>query len=386
MLSHLLLAAILAIPSGDDTVRVRSTTPPAWGTRIVLTPEFVIGQVDGPPEVAFGSIELLAATRAGEFVLFDGADIQLRRYDRAGRFLGTIGRKGSGPGEYQRLQGLAWLGDSLLAAYDPANARITLFAATGEPRATIPIQARFFGDNAFVADTAGQLWLRSVAGPPEGGTAPVPTWYVRRDQRGQVRDSVPFLPLDPPSQDFVLMTRDGPRWNFPSTPLAALSPLGGLVTGHSSRLGFTVTSGFGRVLMVDREATPLPLTGAERAQWEAWSAHMAAQGRGTPRPLPSRKPLVRNLLVDPAGRVWLEVYAKAEERAPTPRRPGDTRPQLTLRDATTYEVFAADGTYLGRIALPPESQVLGITPNRLWVFQRGPDDEERVAAYALPPR
>src|SRR5690606_13071445 len=108
--------------------------------------------------------------------------------------------------------------------------------------------------------------------------------------------------------------------------------------------------------------------------------------RGTPRPLPSRKPLVRNLLGDPAGRVWLEVYAKAEERAPTPRRPGDSRPQLTLRDATTYEVFAADGTYLGRIALPPESQVLGITPTRLWVFQRGPDDEERVAAYALPPR
>ncbi|MDX2122634.1 MAG: hypothetical protein SF070_16445 [Gemmatimonadota bacterium] len=385
MYTALLLTAMLALSAGD-TVRVRSTASPAWGARIVLRPEFVIGQVDGPPEVAFGSIELLAATRSGEFVLFDGADIQLRRYDRGGRFLGAIGRKGSGPGEYQHLQGLAWLGDSLLAAYDPDNARITLFGATGEFRATIPIQTRFFGDKAFVADTAGLLWLRTIAGPPEGGESPVPTWYVRIDYRGQVRDSVPFLPLERKSQDLVLMTRDGPRWNFPSRSLAAPSPLGGVVSGHSARLGFTVTARPGRILMVDREATPLPLTGAERAQWEAWHAYMVAQGRTAPSPLPSRKPLVRDLVVDPAGRVWLEVYAPAEERAPTPRRQGDTRPQLTLRDATTYEVFAADGKYLGRIALPPESQVLAITQSRLWLFQRGPEDEEQVAAYALPPR
>jgi hypothetical protein len=131
--------------------------------------------------------------------------------------------------------------------------------------------------------------------------------------------------------------------------------------------------------------TALPLEREERQQWEAWQKYMETSGlKTTSQPLPGKKPFFRAVRVDGSERVWLEAYDKPTKREPRPRGAGDLRPQMMLRDASAYEVFGASGTYLGRVALPEESSILAILPNRLYVRQPGPDGEEQIAVYPLP--
>jgi hypothetical protein len=91
-----LLASLVAgeLPA-QDTVRVRADGPPAWGPNVRLVEELAIGQVDGPPQYAFGQIVYAAVEKGGGFYLFDGNDGQIRRYDNRGCFTNLMGRKGA---------------------------------------------------------------------------------------------------------------------------------------------------------------------------------------------------------------------------------------------------------------------------------------------------
>ncbi len=52
-------------------------------------------------------------------------------FDRHGQHVRTIGRQGSGPGEFAQVVGLDWAPDGTLWVVDPGNARISLFDTAG---------------------------------------------------------------------------------------------------------------------------------------------------------------------------------------------------------------------------------------------------------------
>jgi hypothetical protein len=102
--------------------------------------------------------------------------------------------------------------------------------------------------------------------------------------------------------------------------------------------------------------------------------------------IPTVKPALRGLIVDRDGRVWLDVYTTAEKRNIPPRRTGDTRPQLTWLERSTFEVFASSGQYLGRVVLPAEHQFLDARGDRVWAFTSGPDGEEQIVIFQIERR
>ncbi|HWA17080.1 MAG TPA: hypothetical protein VG817_11635 [Gemmatimonadales bacterium] len=379
-----MLIALLSLMLSQDTKSVTSVEPAVWSAALPLKASLRLGTLDGAPEYSFGSIQQLAATSTGGFVIFDRADTQLRRYDPSGTFAGLIGRAGAGPGEYRSVEGLLFIGDSLLLAWDPPNGRVTIFAATGEYRRSIPVTGGIFGGNRPILPAPGGFLLR-VAEAVRTPTDPFATHYLLFDTNGRILDTVPEPATGRAPGHFVLMTTDGPRWNFPQESLFAFTPTGDLVRGHSSELGFTVIPHRGTRRHVTRPTRPLRLEGAERQQWEAWLAFFQEQ---QPMPsrhsLPSHKPLARSFQVDAGNRLWIEVYAEATSRPPKPRPAGDKRPQFTLRDASTYEVFTISGRYLGRVSLEPESTILDISASHLYVLTHGPDGEEQIAVYHLP--
>lgn len=380
----LLLLAVLA-PSIQDTVTIRSTESAVWAPALPLKPTLRLGTLDGAPEYSFGSIQQLAATSSGAFVTYDGSDTQLRRYDPAGHFLGVIGRAGAGPGEYRSVEGLLFLGDSLLVVWDPSNSRVSVFATGGEFRRTIPVSSGVFGGQDPLQPSADGRFVVRVASPVPSRDDPFQTQFLELDANGTIWDTIPEPASTRDHAHFVLMTSDGPRWDFPVESTYARTPAGALVRGHTSELGFWVMPQVGPVRHVIRVARPLRLEGPERTQWEAWRALFAERGHQPARALPSTKPLSRNLRADPGNRVWIEVYAEATQRPPKSRPPGDKRPQFTLRDASTYEVFTITGRYLGRVGLEPESTILAITATHLFVLTHGPEGEEQIAVHRLPP-
>lgn len=67
-------------------------------------------------------------------------DAQVRIYDRAGRRTATVGRRGSGPGEFLTPQAQGWVGDTVWI-YDVSLKRLTFATARGSPIRSVLVSA-----------------------------------------------------------------------------------------------------------------------------------------------------------------------------------------------------------------------------------------------------
>lgn len=371
--------------SGQDTTRVRADGPPAWGPEVALVEEFALGRLDGPPEYAFGQIRAGAMEPGGGFYLFDMNDRQIRRYDRTGRFLNLVGKRGGGPGEYQYAAGMAVTKDGLLIVYDPENSRITYFQPDGRVAREFPItRPGFYGGN-FVIDTAGLIYLTvSMGGPLQEGPGSRQQ-YLRLTPTGAVRDSIPlpdrYMPRGSP-RVFWLSTSDGMRWNFVEQRIIGPYLPGGVLSASSHAYRFAVSVPGKPVLLVERRHTPVPLGDEERGDWLRAAESFRRQS-SIEYQIPRQKPAIRDLRSDHLGRIWVDVFVAAERRNESPTTP-DGRPRMLFwKERTTYDVFSPAGAYLGRVRLPAETVILAIQDHRLLTRARGPDGEDRVIAYRL---
>lgn len=124
-------SAVTTIDTVAGVELVHNTgAPPSW----LLEEIFTLGSAGGSELAAddeFGRISGVLADESGNVYVADANAAEIRVFEDGGAFVGRIGRKGSGPAEYQQLQSIGWLGDTL-AVLDPGNARLGLFLRTGE--------------------------------------------------------------------------------------------------------------------------------------------------------------------------------------------------------------------------------------------------------------
>jgi hypothetical protein len=373
----------LATPA-QDTVRVRADGPPAWGPNVRLVEEFVVGQVDGPPEYAFGQIYFAAVENSGAFYLFDGNDGQIRRYDERGRFTGLIGRKGGGPGEYQTVGGMVVDANNSLVVFDPGSQRVSHFGTDGKLQKEWRTNRNSWND--FSLDGKGRFYLRTSlgSGPFEGPRARFQ--YVRYGHDARAQDSLLIPQLVDPGpayRQFYTATSDGGRSSFTVENLVAPYLPGGLIAARSDAFRIVVNDGT-RVTVIERKVEPVPLGREERAQWLEWADTVRAGRAQLQYEIPRVKPFIRGLSSDHEGRVWAEVYVQAERRTNLPpKRRNGGKQILYWRERTTFDVFSARGQYLGRVALPQQSVLLAISGDRLYTRAKGPDDEDRLVILRL---
>jgi len=384
---------VLSPASAQDTVRVRADGPPKWGSGIRLVQEVAIGQLDGPREYAFGQVRSAVMDPRGGFYLYDFNDRQIRRYDRTGRFLNLVGKKGGGPGEYEQMAGMAVTRDGQLIVHDTRNSRITYFNPDGKVAREFPLLRRAFYVENFIVDTTGRIYLTVPlpGGPAEGAGSR--HQYLRLTPYGAVIDSLllPEITVDRtgPNRGFFLNTSAGSRSSFMELPLREFYPPGGHLFGSSHAYRFVVSRPGEPVLVVERRYTPILLGTEERAEWLA-SADWLEKNRpgGYKYVIARTKPPIRALMGDHLGRIWVEVFGPAEKRNDPPRPPGDNRPQLTWQERNRFDVFSPTGDYLGRVTLPAETVLLAVRDNRILIRGKGADGEDRVMVYriSLPDR
>ncbi len=113
-------------------VRVWNPAPATVGRADSL---FSIGAVVGDGPDAFGRVVSVVSHRDGRIYVADEIANRVQVFDAAGRFERSLGREGEGPGEFNRLYSLAWLGDTL-AALDVRNARVELLTPDGASAGT----------------------------------------------------------------------------------------------------------------------------------------------------------------------------------------------------------------------------------------------------------
>lgn len=376
-----------------DTVVVRTLSGSLRGSGVLLE-ELSIGTLEGPPETQFGNVNGLAVSSDGTIHVMDAQGPVLRSYSPDGRFLRTVGRVGSGPGEYRQPDsGLAVLPDGRLLVRDPGNARIAVYGSDGEPLDSWIVRGGFTTSRPLYVDREGRAWYMLLLDP----AADLADWrmgLLRLSPAGEPIDTVP-APVSEHRDAFLEARREGgvSRTSVPFTPRFSwtVNADGGWVTALSTDYRLEVHRPEGGVLRLEREWTPVPVDPAEKRAHEERVTRNMRSGLPTWRwngpPIPDAKPPFQSIHPARDGRIWVllhDVGRMVEEARPDPR--GDGVIPEVWRDRVRFDVFEADGRFLGTVRAPdgltvfPEPVIRGDT---VWALTRDELDVQRVVRYRV---
>lgn len=281
---------------------VMAQAPATW----TLVEELRIGGGEGPTD--FVDVRAIATTARGEMVVLEAQAHELRFFDARGRHLRTVGRKGRGPGEFERPNGVLRAPDGTLWVNDVTR-RLTVFSDTGALLRTLSSRAQSWGwlwDARF--DGTGRL-IRSDLRPVAGGG-----WQsvLIRERPGEsTSDSFPAPTCGPVVRPTVWefpRGRKGVPWT--SGRRVALDPRGAAWCVHTGTYDLTWTPlGAAKPAFEARgEASEVRVTAAERDSVIADAREfmkVAGEAALDFSLIPARKPAVEQVAVDDRGRLWV---------------------------------------------------------------------------------
>lgn len=387
--------ARVEVDTVGDTVVVRNHAGSVWGETVTLLEEASIGVLEGAEEYIIGRIGGVAITPEGTVLLVDEQAKALREYEADGSYLRTIGRAGSGPGEYQRPAGVVVLPDGRIALRDFGNARINIYSAQGESLDHWPIPGGFSTSDPLRVDSAGRVYTAVITDRKEDGT-------FRTGLLRFAPDGTPLDTLRPPDLGVAaarLVARSGNGQSrsvsFRSVPFAPgevweIAPSGHFVTAATNRYSIQHRPASGLALRIERVRELVAVyPDEERAQREVvvWGMRRTDPKWSWSGPdIPDTKPPIRSLMVGQDGRLWVQVSQPGERFEPEvpERRPGEPeRPVLDWREPTVYDVFEPDGRYLGEVRLPERTQLVFMRGDHIWAVSRDELDVQRLVRFRI---
>lgn len=360
-----------------DTLVVRAENPASGSAELEAVEELRLGSLDGPIETSFGYVESIAVTKDGTMYVPDIQVPAVRVFDRDGTYLGDVGGKGEGPGEYVGIRGIAPLPGGRVAVWHEMG-DITVFDRERRfvRRFTIPLGSIAGGPGpGLVADTAGNLFVRTTSTAPTAATQVIPYAWVHYGSEGQFIDSIV-----PPARDL-----EGSPFAFRSETFTAPSPHGYFVTGRTSTYAIHRPLRDGRILRIERDHEVIPIEGEERAQWEAYIAEIEARRGDSHPPMHRTKPPWKQFHIGYDGRIWVQRHSPAvhvpghQTRAST----GGGFPTVEWVEPGRHDVLDPRGALLGTVILPSTATILAADGPFVWTLERGSFDEAYVVRYRI---
>ncbi len=369
---------------------------------------YTVGVDEGRPEEQFTSIPQLAFDSDENLYILDTGNHRVVVFDRDGRFVRQIGRRGNGPGELNMPTGVTTSADGKVVVQDVGNSNISIFERDGTFLFTLPMErSRIIGARPLQPHpVAGVLVIGSPGFDPANMATP-PDMNITRVLWQQLRERTePASLVDIPSSDGarqVEMTQraggsqvtfrmPAPRAFAPQTSLGILSD-GGLAVASSAGYEVRIFSPTGDHLRTIRRAMqPRRVTERDKERERQRQLDMLARGGGmrvmivggggggAPPAGPSREqqeerirnmefaeviPVIERVTTDPWGRAWIA-------------RAGDQPGQPAAID-----IITAQGRYIGTITgqrLPAAFSRSG----RVAYVERDELDIVRVSVAQMP--
>jgi hypothetical protein len=380
-----------------DTLLVRTLSGSVWGGTSRLVPELSIGELDGDVEYLFGRVVSLAVSGDGTIYVVDRQVPDLRAFAPDGSFIATIGTPGEGPGELKGPDGgLAVLSDGRILVRDPGNARIQVYAPTGEPLDTWPIRGGFNTSNPMFRDNEDHVHTQILL-DPEAEVADWVTGLVRISPDGTPVDTL--VPPDVGYEALEVEARNDEGENhsvsrngvpFAPSETWTLHPDGYFIHGVSTEYRVDLLKSEHPV-RIERVYRPIPVSGAERSEEEARVVrnmrYTDPNWRWNGPSIPDHKPAFQRLYAGKGGRIWVHVSLPSYERDDPDYDPKDPEAvENRWREPVGFDVFETDGSYLGRVEAP-ESFSLYPTPvidgDYVWATTRDDLGVQRVVRFRI---
>lgn len=381
-----------AVERDSAGVHIVENTTPAWkegaGWRVPDTVLVEVGADADHPERDFARVAGAFRLSAGRLAVLDGGNQQVRFYDSTGTWIGSVGRKGSGPGEFQNPFGFWRREGDTLQVFDFQARRVSILDDTGAfvrsyvirspGNLMFPIPTGIFGDGTLLA-AVQQIDTTAKS----GGSYRTPTAYVTYLESGELRDTIGMFP----GMEMYPSTISFNGRDFPSpapVPLGrntfAVARGGRVYVAPNEGWEVQVLDSAGVIRLLSRrdfQAAPLSAEDISRARDDAMErlknnasnipAPMMEQleKRVETAPYPDHLASYSGLLVDDDGNLWVE---------------GARLPGVTQR---TYSVLDSTGHWLGDVALPDGFRPTDIGTSHVTGIWQDEDDLEYVRVYRL---
>ncbi len=358
----------ISVETRGDTTIVRTLSGSVWEAGATLVPELSIGEVDGPEELLFGQIASIAVDDDHSVYVLDRQAQEVRIFDAGGSYIETLGRPGEGPGEFSIADAVAVLPDGRLTVRDPGRMLVHTFVReTGDTD-----QWRYGTGGIFIAakplytDRSGRTLLVThnplrredplrhviVFGPNGTHVDTLPEPWIdyerprlvaQRELEGggtaSVNESVPFTP------DFY--------WT--------IHPSGHPLAGFSADYRIDLARDDG-VLRIERDVEPVAVAAGEREQERERITRrmrrLVPDWDWDGPPIPERKPFYTDLYAGRDGRIWVQVSTEGREAGNEDQDPDEPGSEaVTWEEATRFDVFDEDGTYLGAVESPDDYSI-----------------------------
>ena len=124
----------------DGVTVVRNPKEGLWDSqeeaKVAMIKERQIGELDGPEEFLFVLISDVAVNSKGDIYVADRKLNEIRKFNKDGKHLSTLGRRGQGPGEFQSIHIVSVNTRDDLIVFDNMLERVSIFSDNGEHKET----------------------------------------------------------------------------------------------------------------------------------------------------------------------------------------------------------------------------------------------------------
>ncbi len=373
-------------------VRIVENTVPAWrdaeALRLSAAPVLRIGS-PAAPEYTFGRIRGAFRMADGRVVVADGATLQLRVFDTAGRFLSSSAGKGSAPGQLLSMNFVRRLRGDTIAVVSGVST-LAMYAGSGEFVRSVALPQG--ADNrpttllisVLANGTRVAIPIPQPAAHPTGSrwVDSIPVRLV--NDGGQVIGDVGMLP-------YIELEQQGaspsPPWLSPIAVFAGSTDR--FFAGFGDRYVIRVYSATGTLQSIIRRAwTPTPVTAAEWERWVVEWSKLWVKSTGEQRQVDIQKvrdepyaevlPAFSEFIVDRIGRLWVR-----EAHLDDAIAAGSLTDMPVV--PSNWSVFDTDGRWLGDVMMPANFQPYDIGVDYVAGKARV-NDVNSVVVFALGPK
>ncbi len=306
MIVTVLMLILASCNGGSDGRDAVSPEDAAGSDHLELAITDTIGVELGRPEYVFGQIVEAARTPAGNVLVLDTSTMNVREFSPEGEFIGSAGRQGTGPGEFQMPRGMTVLDNGRVLVSDMGGGAVSVFDDSLRWIANItgffprpPNTVSSAGDSAYVGmlpafDREQGLSGYSIA-RLEGSSDPSVVYASEM----RPFDPSRFGPMGDETQP--VFTSDGSGRVFIAQPGSDRITVTGYLPDGREFLQIQE-----RIDQVEKTESELA---AEEEEFQEMSANMGRRFHGagaTFDPLPYRR-AVSELGVDGSGRLWVRL-------------------------------------------------------------------------------
>jgi len=299
-----------------------------------LEEELRIGSADLEGPSLFGYISDITVDDYGRIYVMENQAQEIRVFNPDGSHLRTIGRRGSGPGEFEGAVGLRWGPEGNLWVIDQNNARYSVFDTTGT-YLTMNRRASGYSSMPWHGTIGPDGHLIDIAsGPnaPDGFSTMVLVSHHFEDQSPVPVDTI-WIPEVEGAYFEHLTEGGGTRVTIPFTPQVSwyLGPRGFFWHGVTDSYQIVQENLAGdTVRIIEREFSPTRVSREERrAAIERLDWFIEEGGRIDASRIPSTRPAFRNFFTDSDGYLWVSPSAPVTE------------------EGRKFDIFDPEGYFLG---------------------------------------